>query len=180
MKNGDVENIMSFERVLKDQAEAHPSMRPQDALKLCFQAAFGAEHLLLDLSAARRYFDAEYDAVAPRDIPLYEAVSEDFARVNLAAWKRHGYSRDALFDMFAASAASGSGGGGFEEYLGAVTSLAERGELPFASDEWGGFLTVYLQGGIRAVHHSEEYRAAERPSYRIVDVRLLRERSAES
>ena len=39
---------MNFSDHLKKQLSLHPSMQPQDIVKLCYQAAFGAEPLLPD------------------------------------------------------------------------------------------------------------------------------------
>ena len=52
--------------------------------------------------------------------------------------------------------------------------------IPFVGDinrveEWKEFLTAYRSAGMPAVHHSEEYRIAEKPAYRIVRVELLAE-----
>ena len=43
---------MNFRDCLIAQFAAHPSAAPQDAVKQCYQAAFGAEHLLTDTSLA--------------------------------------------------------------------------------------------------------------------------------
>ena len=56
---------MSIKNYLTEHIKKHPSLMPQDVVKLCYQAAFGAEHLLSDLSAAKRYFDLEFDGVEP-------------------------------------------------------------------------------------------------------------------
>ena len=69
--------MMDFEKYLTEQLHNHPSAEPQDILKLCYQAAFGAEHLLKDAEKAKAYLQAEHDAVTAADIPLYEAVSAD-------------------------------------------------------------------------------------------------------
>ena len=37
---------MSFEFYFEEQLKKHPSMQFSDAVKLCYQAAMGAEHLL--------------------------------------------------------------------------------------------------------------------------------------
>ena len=50
---------MEFEVYLKQQLALHPSMQPQDVVKLCYQAAHGAEHLLSDIKAAEKYFYQE-------------------------------------------------------------------------------------------------------------------------
>ena len=96
---------MNFTTYLSEQLQLHPSMQPQDVLKLCYQAARGAEHLLADFSRARAWFDREYAAV-PADAaqPLFEMLSPEVARVNLAAWKAAGLPEEWLFRMFAATA----------------------------------------------------------------------------
>ena len=79
---------MDFTTCLREQLRLHPAIQPQDVIKLCYQAARGAEHLLADTTRARAYFDQEY-AATPADAarPLFEPISENVARVNLAAWK---------------------------------------------------------------------------------------------
>ena len=54
---------MSIEKYLLEQCAIHPSMQPQDVVKLCYQASFGAEHLLEDFAAAQNYFMEEFEAV---------------------------------------------------------------------------------------------------------------------
>ena len=57
---------MNFTTCLQEQLRLHPAMQPRDVIKLCYQAARGAEHLLADLTRARAYFDQEY-AATPAD-----------------------------------------------------------------------------------------------------------------
>ena len=155
---------MNFERYLTKQIQMHPSMQPQDVLKLCYQAAFGAEHLLKDAERAKKYLQAEYDAVTAADIPLYEPVSADVVRVNLAAWKYYGLPVEWLFRMMASSAAEILGG---EPLFRQLLQQAEQ-VLPFPAAEWKNYVETYLQGTLSPVHHSEKYRKAEQPAYRII------------
>lgn len=152
----------------------HPSTRPQDLIKLCYQAAFGAEHLLSDLSLAREWLERELNEVEAEDIPLYENISDEICRVNLAAWKHRGLPADRLFELFAASAQIADGG---EEALAQALDAAQRvvgqGLAGFSVDEWQAFLDEYRGNGIRAVHHSPQYRESEKTSYRIVKRELL-------
>ena len=43
--------MRSFETYILDQAHLHPAFAPQDAIKLCYQATFGAEHLLQEAAS---------------------------------------------------------------------------------------------------------------------------------
>lgn len=79
-------------------------MQPLDFVKQLYQACYGAEHLLIDIPAARRYFLQEMDSVPPDDVPLFERISPDYGRVNLSAWKENHLPPEWLFRMFVLTA----------------------------------------------------------------------------
>jgi len=172
-----------FEKHLKAQAVRHPGMTPQDAVKLCFQAAFGAEHLLSDKSKALDYLQEEYSQTPAQDIEVFEPISKDYVRCNLAAWKHRGLPVEWLFEMFCQSAVAdaetevkaGAEAGLqaealFVEYLDSTSICAAEGVLPFDSPAWLAFRERYLSLGTKPqpVHHSKDYREQERPAYRII------------
>ena len=159
--------------IFRDQAARHPSMEPQDAVKMCYQAAFGVEHLLEDREAAREWFLREYRQVQPRaDEPLAEDISADYARINLGAWKAKGLPPEWLFGMFleTASAADTAGSGKelFERNIKMIGQLATEGVFGFGTDAWKEYLRCYPMKDPVAVHHSESYRRTEVPAYRLV------------
>lgn len=159
---------MDFVTCLRGQLNAHPAMHAQDILKLCYQAARGAEHLLADTARARAYFDQEYAATpADASLPLFEPISENVARVNIAAWKAIALPADWLFRMFVHTASVPMGG---PELLAQYLSEAAAtvGNMP----GWDEALAAWREAGMPAVHHSEAYRAAEHPAYRIVNARF--------
>ena len=78
---------MNFRDCLIAQFAAHPSTAPQDAVKQCYQAAFGAEHLLTDTSLAAAYLEREFNDTPAADVPLCEKIAPDVGRINLASWK---------------------------------------------------------------------------------------------
>ena len=160
---------------LAEQMRIHPSMTPQDIAKLCYQAAHGAEHLLSDLDRARGYFMREFEATPVDDtVPLIEPISDTVARVNIAAWKARGLSPDTLFDLFAATATvSGEGEARLVEYLAEAEAFLTQAETQISPEDWQAFSAWYAQNGRPAIHHSEAYRRAEKPAYRIVGRELL-------
>ena len=157
--------------ILAWHARTHPSIQPQDVIKLCYQAVFGAEHLLTDGRKARAYFDREWDSVAPIDIPLYEIISTQYVRVNLKAWKHAGLPREWLFRMFflTASNSAEAGCADLQRAFDFVDETAAEQPLPFSQQEWRAARLAYEQQGGGAVHHSEGYRTAEHPAYRVID-----------
>lgn len=187
---------MEFRHYLKEQWKLHPATQPQDVIKHCYQAACGAEHLLTDIDKAKAYFYQEYHAVSGQPgLPLYEPISDDFCRVNLAAWKAENHDPEKLFTLFAASvcasevtgteaiahaahstpdgsakasSSSGSCEAVFLSYLSAAEALVLAKEAPFSEKEWYDFCSLYQKSGMLPVHHSEVYRLDEQPAYRLV------------
>lgn len=167
---------MPITAYLLQQTQLHPALQMQDAIKLCYQAAFGAEHLLSDLSAAQKHLHAEFLACEESDSePLYETISPTIMRVNLRVWKAQNLPEEWLFRLFSLSCRPCTDGKTrFMRYLACVDALCNAGKLPFTTDAWRQYKAAYLADGIRAVHHSDAYRAAESPAYRIVTKRFIR------
>ena len=160
----------SFSDYLKEQSALHPSMQPRDVAKLCYQAAFGAEHLLRDLEAAWNYLKKELEVTPSTELlPLVEAISPEVCRVHLGAWKQTGLPAEWLFSMFVASATVKSAGRpSLEAYLQEAARMAEDGAFAFSPEEWRTFAAEYAAAGMPPLHHSDRYREAEHPAYRIV------------
>lgn len=168
--------INVFKNCLKQQCELHGAMAPADVVKLCFQAAYGAEHLLSDLVAARKFFDREYERTEPAEGPLCEQIAEQIFRVNLAVWKQKGLPREWLFSMFAASVNQGTTDEDlFSDYLKAAEEiLFIHDNCGFSQEEWCRYLEKYCSKAPEAVHHSDRYREKEQPAYRIVRGEYIR------
>lgn len=166
---------MEFEYYVRQQLERHKSIQPQDIVKLCYQAAYGAEHMLADMEAARKYFYTEYDSVSVKKEALYEEISQDICRINLSAWKASGMPAKWLFHMFIQSTKELRGSKEmFLCYLQIVEEILNGSEFSLSLDDWKEYLISYRTMGMPAVHHSENYRVSECPAYRIVNRRFLK------
>lgn len=164
---------MDFTACLREQLRLHPSTQPGDVIKLIYQAARGAEHLLTDAARARAYFDQEYAATpADASLPLLESLSEHVARANLGAWKASGLPAEWLFRAFVNMTSLPLDSAELlEEYIAGATEVIEE-IRPFPLTDWENALDSWRAAGTPAVHHTEAYRAAEHPAYRIVNARL--------
>lgn len=162
---------MDFTACLQQQLRLHPSIQPRDVIKMCYQAARGAEHLLSDLTRARAYFDQEYaSTAADPTAPLFEPLSEDVARVNIAAWKAAALPADWLFRMFTHTATVTQNGADLlADYIAKATNVVSGLWGPTA---WEEALDLWREAGMPAVHHSANYRDNEHPAYRIVNARF--------
>jgi len=160
---------MKFKDYLDYELNTRSAMKLQDVIKMCYQAAFGAEHLLENVERARSYYNQEFASVEERDVPLYEYISEDVARVDLGAWKASGMPKEWLFDLFVMATRESYGG---EEAMLENLEIAKGvlGNNPEILD----YFDKYVEEGIKPVHHSENYRQANKPAYRLVDRKHLR------
>ena len=158
---------MEFKFYIIEQLKKHPSTKPQDIVKQCYQAAFGAEHLLTNIEKAKQYLWNEYETIAPSDtIPLYEEISETVCRVNLSAWKAKQLSLDLLFQLFVQSSSISSNATTvFLQYLEEVSSIIETETISFSLEDWNNLLYTYKEMGMPSIHHSETYRNKELPAY---------------
>ena len=160
---------------LLTQQGLFPQSTPQDILKHCYQAAFGAEHLLGDMDAARAYFHEEYASLAPAKAALCQPLSEEVCRADMAAWKAAGLPEDWLFNLFRLSASVRNDGKAvFEEYISRAEGLCKSGAFSFSAAKWDAYLKAYREKGMPPLRHSDTYRAAYKPAYRIVSTRLAR------
>ena len=146
---------MKFKDYLDYELNTKLSMELRDVIKMCYQAAFGAEHLLTDMERARKYFDEEFESVEERDVPLYEYISEDVARVDLGAWKASGMPKEWLFYLFVMAT---------KEIYGGEDKMLENLEIAKGvlgnNPEMSEYIDRYVAEGIRPVHHSQ---AIEKP-----------------
>ena len=98
-----------------------------------------------------------------------EALDGDFVRVHLWALAENKVTPEALAERFAASAAVECGSGEeMEKRLGVLLELAGEGKLPFPLEEAEEAVTIWRQQGYPACHHSEQFRAAYAPAYRVL------------
>jgi len=167
LRNGAV---LDFGSCLAEALRRHPAMEAEDVLKLCVQGARGPEHILGDGAGAERRFYAEFASLQPRpEEPLFEVIAPDFMRLNLGAWKARQLPPEWLFRLFSASAHRFGDG---DAVLAACFADAEKLLAGERRERFVRLLRQYAEHPV-PLHHSEAFRKAEAPSYRLVSTRFL-------
>ena len=158
-----------LERILREHAKRYPLMQPTDAVKLIYQNEFGGGHLIRDEQACLNYLRREYASVEKGPtVPLYEDIGNGIVRVNLAAVKPEDLER--LGNDFIASAAKHNGTlDSFLNKLEVLQELTAEGVFAFDLDSLNSYLSEYKAIGCPAVSHSDPYRQAYKPAYRIIN-----------
>ena len=169
---------MQPDEIILAHSEKYPLMQPRDVVKLCYQACFGAGHLLTDQNAALEWLQSEYSETEPDDGELFEPLPGGYTRLYLGAAKRQGIPSELVFALFRATAGmppQNDAPALFRALLECVLTLAERGSFAFARDQLEFYLYSYLTDARvpPPASHSDIYRSAYSPHYRVVDARFV-------
>ena len=162
---------MNTIELLTSQRQAYPKMQCQDAIKAVFQAEWGCEHLISDEQGAYAMLKDEWEGTAAdASCALTEPLGERFARLHIAAARAQGLNPDTLFQMFLhAAQLRCDDPAHFDEALEDIVNMARKGKLPFSGAEAEACIRAYRARGCPAVHHSEAFRQAYHPAYRVID-----------
>ncbi len=162
-----------FQRILRTHAKRYRQMTSQDAVKLAYQSVFGGGHMIPDRQAAYNRLVSEYEALPQEtkqaDTPLIEEIGGGLVRLHLAALDPAVLPLEAVNALFCRSADMVHGSrDDFCKTLEALRKGCKDGYLPFSAAELEDYLRTYEADGMPMVSHSETYRQAYHPAYRIV------------
>ncbi len=159
---------MELKQVLLDHARRYPRMEPADAVKLIYQSEFGGGHMIRDRESCLNYLRREYASVEkdPCCCPAVD-IGNGLVRAELAALPEE--KLEALGDAFIRSANAHKGSlPRFLEKLTLLRELTGAGIFGFGTAALDAYLADYAEAGYPAVSHSEQYRNAYHPAYRVV------------
>jgi hypothetical protein len=149
-------------------------MRIEDAYKWTYQATRGGEHAVPDRESARTWLEREWQTMGdePKNENEWVALCPggEIGRLNLRAFRSGGGKMDDILDAFLASATEYK-----SEPKAFTDAWAELGKRLKAKSvgtlthkEWLRLDTEMKKKDYPAVHHSEPYKKANRPAYRII------------
>lgn len=139
----------------------------QDRVKRCYQRAFGAEHMMADEAAALARLRAEcasLSAPGPQET-CFEPLGNGLCRLHLRPALAAGLSVETIHRLFVWSA--GRPRDGRADFDAALEALA-------VTDEARAWVDAYRAQGCPPPRHSDAYRRAFAPAYRVVDAAFAR------
>ena len=146
---------------------AHPDIEIRDAVKFMYQSEFGGGHMINDEASSLLRLKEELEAVTfSSAVPMVEPLGEKTARVNLAAVKGK-ISAETLNRLFVMSANSVAGS--LDSFLKKLDILYDF----FPKHDIDSYLSSYSADGYPAVSHTESYREAYSPSYRVISAEFV-------
>ena len=165
-----MENREEWRQVLRQHAARYPAMQPRDGVKLAYQSAFGGGHMVTDLAACTDWIEKEKQT-APAAAEPFEDIGGGYARLQLGCPAVKELPSWVVARVFAASAQPGMDPQALAGRLEVLRQETAAGTFGFSAQELEAFLREYEAAGCPAVHHSDVYRAAYAPAYRVVDAR---------
>jgi len=166
-------------QLLGGHLQRYPRMQLGDVYKLLHQAALGAGHAVSSAADARNRLQAEAaDLGSGPDEPLVDAISPDgrLARVHLRAYVAAGHELARLADAFARTPElCPPAPDKLVKFCSCLGDLADAHGIPFSRAQVLEYFDAIAAQGYPVVRHSQPYRDAYRPAYRVVAIELLPE-----
>ena len=164
-------------QLLAQHLQRYPRLGLADVYKLLHQAALGPGHAIRNAATARAALLSEAADLGegPAD-PVVDSISPDgrLARIHLRAYVAARRDLEQLADAFLRTAESYAGSPEkLAKFCGCLGDLADAGGIPFPRARVTEFFAPIIAQGYPVVHHSDAYRTAYRPAYRVVDIQLL-------
>jgi hypothetical protein len=157
--------------------QRYPRMELADVYKLLHQAAMGPGHAIDDAVHARNRLESEVARLGEgHEDPIADPISPDgkLARVHLRPYLAGGHTVKVLIDAFVQTGRTYQGAPEkLEKFCGCLGEFASAGSIPFSRDEVERYFQTIIERGYPIVHHSDTYRHAYRPAYRVVALDLL-------
>ena len=132
-------------------------MAEQDLAKLIYQNEFGCGHFIKNTDASLKLINNEFK-YAPKTDRLFEDIGNGYVRLYISALNEENFDAEILNALFIKSA---DFGGGSKESL--INKLYSAGNV--ISKE---YIEKYINAGCPMVSHSNSYRKAYSPAYRVL------------
>ena len=164
--------IDGMKNILLEHFNRYPKMKVQDMVKLIYQNEFAGGHLIDNEEESLNRLNAEIESIKgccyDSEGPLFEDIGNGLARLYLD--KIPGRVDTTTVNKFFVNT-SNSVHGSVDSFIKKINILrlcCEEGLLPYETEEVDSFLKVLSEKGYPPVSHSDEYRIAYNPAYRVV------------
>lgn len=168
-------NSDRLEDILVNHYKKYPRMQMQDLVKLIYQNEFAGGHMVNNKAESLERLREELAGIrnaSGSPVPgsgLFEDIGNGSCRLHLRGFGSRLVSLETINSIFVYTANANKGSmAGFEDKLEVLRDLCGRGILPYSVSSLDDYLSVYKMKGCPPVSHSETYREAYSPAYRVV------------
>lgn len=166
-----MQNEKDFIQILINHYKKYPQMQIEDFYKLIYQNEFAGGHLIDDFDSSYKYLEEEFNSLNKQyksDL-IFEDIGNGLVRIYLNSLNQTAISLNIVNKFFVNTANSVIGSiKRFEAKLNIFYKCCREGILPYDIKEVSDFLHEQKNKGYKHISHSEEYRKAYLPSYRVI------------
>ncbi len=161
------QSVERIRDILQEQKKRRPLMTEEDAVKLVFQGMLGVGHLVISEETASERLHEEMERLEPdADEPLVEWVSPEWFRLNLRAAKAKGITEERIARMLFQSAQRNPLGFTRKNVYTYCTAMDHTTRMREVAER------VLDETWLPS--HSEQYRHAYHPAYRVLHKDFMR------
>lgn len=165
-----------MKEIMLAHIQRYPFMQPADVVKLLYQSEYAGGHMISNPAESLTRLIIELRGIKPCDASeALEHIGGGLCRLHLAALPALGLEPQTLNRLFVATANTAKGSPErFDEKLDEFLACCRSGELHFNISEVESYVRDYRAKGCPTVSHSDPYRAAYAPAYRVVKAAYCR------
>lgn len=169
---------MNLYDLIQKHQQSKLKLLVQDVYKLLYQSVLGVGHLLEHPQAGKKSLEKELNTIeASTTDSLIETIStnDEIVRINLRHFKALKLSTEILYKVMILSAKATTGSQpDLERVWSEFKHLVKEGKLNYNKSELKKFDAWIVKNNYPRVHHSEIYRATNRPAYRVIRLSIFR------
>lgn len=145
----------------------------QDLFKFLYQSCFGCEHLVSDYdNALKRIMDEAVEADND-DLPDVEYLDGEYCRVHLKAFATKDLLECLCRVFIDSSKTHVEGEERLEQQLQLLKEYVTDGLMDFDLEQLNSAIDDWKKMGFPPVHHSDSFREAHHPAYRVIMKKYL-------
>lgn len=159
------ENLLNF-------AVCRPLAQPQDFVKRLYQSELGGGHMISDEQACMTYLQQEVSGLSEKQLQedIFEPMEGDFCLMNLSAVKAVSVELIGRIFIESAKEVAPDAMERFQQKLSVLQALCEERpeHFAFSPADLAAYVQSFSESGMPLLRHSEAYRQAYHPAYRVV------------
>lgn len=160
-----------MKQILLAHHAGYPVMELRDMVKLLYQSEWAGGHMISDEEESLKRLETECRSLdVSQDQEVFEDIGGGLCRLYLNSAECAAVSLRTV-NRFFINTANTSGGSkeNFGKKLDVLRRCCVEGNLPYPVDDLDAYLSAYKERGYPPVHHSQAYRDAYHPAYRVVN-----------
>lgn len=146
-----------------------------DLFKFLYQSCFGCEHLVSNYDDALKRIIEEAKLCESDDLPDVEYLDGEYCRVHLKSLNTKDLLEWLCRTFIDSSKIHSEGEKRLEEQLKMLLRYSETGIICFDKDILEQEISKWRKQGFPPVHHSDTFREAHHPAYRVILKKYLNE-----